>query len=80
MKQPRVRNSDYNPSAAMLEKHAAKKKQAIDAMRRGYSAGAVARNMELSYHLTNYWRMEAGIKPLNGGKGRPTPEVGTVLV
>lgn len=65
--------------AEMREAHASKKESALDAMRRGYSAGWCARWLDAPYNLMTTWRDEAGIAKCNPGKGRPTPAVGEVL-
>ena len=62
----------------MLAAHADKKEYALNLLRNGYAAGAIARNLETSENLITHWRNEAGIPPCKPGKGRPTPAVGEV--
>jgi len=78
---PRTQStSGKKVGAKMLAAHADKKEYALNLLRNGYSAGAIARNLETSPNLIVHWREEAGIAPCKPGQGRPTPAVGEVLV
>lgn len=67
------------PGAKLQEKYAAGKVPALRLLRKKYSAGAIARNLELPYNLVVFWREIAGIAPLPKGFRRPTPAVGERL-
>ena len=73
-------SSHIKVSAATLAANEAKKAPALELLRTGYSAGAVARNLDVTESVAIHWRNEAGIPPCKPGKGRPTPAVGEVLV
>ncbi len=72
-------SSHIKVSAANLAANADKKATALELLRNGYSAGAVARNLDVTESVVMHWRNEAGIAPCKPGKGRPMPAVGEVL-
>ena len=73
-------SSHIKVSAATLAANEDKKAPALALLRTGYSAGAVARNLDVTESVAIHWRNEAGIPPCKPGKGRPMPAVGEVLV
>lgn len=56
-----------------LAAFADKKDPALAFLRDGFSAGWVARKLELTEQLVTHWRDEAGISPCKPGKCRPMP-------
>ncbi len=76
-----VRSSIRTPQAVSLQKWGHMKDKCVVALRAGWSTGAIARAYEVPPHMVKHFREEEGIPAAKaGGRGRPTPNVGDVLV
>jgi len=70
MKIVRTKATYHTPSAKTLALYQPKKAAVLEHLRAAYSAGWVARFLELPETLVIFWRKDAGIAPLKPGYGR----------
>ncbi len=77
----RVSSTDRKPRPESLARWGHAKDKCVVALRANWSIGAIARAYELPPHMVKFFRDEAGIPAVkSGSSGRPTPNVGDVLV